>query len=58
MLQVSVAVLLDNFLLASKEIQMEEESQLFLARRKAAPVEPFDELEGTTPGVKVIFVKT
>jgi hypothetical protein len=37
---VSVAVLLDNFLSASKEIQMEEESALFYARKQAAPVKP------------------
>jgi hypothetical protein len=36
--QVSVAVLLDNFLSASKDIQMEDEADQFYERRRAAPV--------------------
>ena len=36
--QVSVAVLLDNFLTASKDIKKEEEAAYFEERRKAVPV--------------------
>ena len=36
--QVSVAVLLDNFLSASKEIQQEENSEEYISRKKVVPV--------------------